>query len=99
MPRGDGTGPMGVGKMTGRGMGFCAGNDIPGYMNPRYVCGGFRRESRGLGRGMGYGRHWGISEPIAEPEEAVLFGRRLSSLEAKVEEIASMITGPSIVSQ
>jgi hypothetical protein len=25
MPRGDGTGPMGVGPKTGRGAGFCAG--------------------------------------------------------------------------
>ncbi|MCD6310782.1 MAG: DUF5320 domain-containing protein, partial [Candidatus Eremiobacteraeota bacterium] len=24
MPGGDGTGPMGMGPMTGRGMGFCA---------------------------------------------------------------------------
>lgn len=46
MPRGDGTGPMGMGPMTGRAAGFCAGYGMPGYMN--YVPG------RGLG--MGYGR-------------------------------------------
>ena len=34
MPRGDGTGPMGMGAMTGRGAGFCAGHGAPGYMNP-----------------------------------------------------------------
>lgn len=27
MPGGDGTGPAGLGPMTGRGMGYCAGND------------------------------------------------------------------------
>ena len=62
MPRGDKTGPQGVGAMTGRGMGFCAGYDVPGYMNPGFnprARGdyGFRRGmSRGFG--MGGGRGW-----------------------------------------
>jgi len=34
MARGDGTGPAGMGPMTGRGAGYCAGYPIPGYMNP-----------------------------------------------------------------
>ena len=34
MPAGDGTGPRGMGPMTGRGAGFCAGYDTPGYVNP-----------------------------------------------------------------
>jgi len=34
MPGGDGTGPMGMGPMTGRAAGFCAGYGVPGYMNP-----------------------------------------------------------------
>jgi len=34
MPRGDGTGPVGLGPMTGRAAGFCAGFPVPGYMNP-----------------------------------------------------------------
>ena len=34
MPRGDGTGPAGLGPMTGRAAGFCAGYPVPGYMNP-----------------------------------------------------------------
>ncbi|ADL69450.1 conserved hypothetical protein [Thermoanaerobacterium thermosaccharolyticum DSM 571] len=33
MPRGNGTGPMGFGPMTGRGMGCCACYNVPGYMN------------------------------------------------------------------
>jgi len=51
MPRGDRTGPMGYGPMTGRGMGYCAGYPTPGYMNPGP---GF-----GYGRGMGFGRGFG----------------------------------------
>lgn len=33
MPYGDGTGRFGRGPFTGRGMGFCAGYDRPGYAN------------------------------------------------------------------
>lgn len=49
MPRGDGTGPMGTGPLTGRGAGICAGYAVPGYANRRdFGCGsggqrGFRR--------------------------------------------------------
>jgi hypothetical protein len=34
MPRGDGSGPAGMGPMTGRAAGHCAGYGVPGYMNP-----------------------------------------------------------------
>ncbi len=51
MPRGDGTGPAGMGPMTGRAAGFCAGYPVPGYANP---VGG-----RGMGMGWGRGRGWG----------------------------------------
>ena len=56
MPRGDGTGPMGGGPMTGRAAGYCAGYDAPGYANPG--------PGRGFGMGRGGGgrgwrwRHW-----------------------------------------
>ncbi|MEW5722679.1 MAG: DUF5320 domain-containing protein [Thermodesulfobacteriota bacterium] len=50
MPRGDRTGPMGIGPRTGRGAGYCGGYGIPGYANP----------VPGWGFGMGYGRSWGF---------------------------------------
>lgn len=54
MPGGDGTGPMGMGPMSGRGAGYCAGYPAAGFMNPvggRGFCG------RGFGgRGGGRGR-------------------------------------------
>lgn len=34
MPGGDGTGPGGMGPMTGRAAGYCAGYAAPGFMNP-----------------------------------------------------------------
>jgi len=49
MPFGDGTGPRGMGPMTGRRMGYCAGYPAPGYMmNPGF--------GRGFGCGGGRGR-------------------------------------------
>jgi hypothetical protein len=58
MPRGDGTGPAGMGPMTGRAAGYCAGYPVPGYMNP--VGGrGYWGWGRGGGRGRGFGRGLG----------------------------------------
>jgi len=58
MPFGDGTGPAGMGPMTGRAAGFCAGYPVPGYMNP--VGGrGYRGRGRGAGWGRGFGRGFG----------------------------------------
>ncbi len=58
MPAGDGTGPMGMGPMTGRAAGYCAGYGAPGYANPIPGRGfGFWGFGRGaFGRGRGY-RH------------------------------------------
>ena len=50
MPGGDRTGPMGMGAMTGRGTGFCAGFGMPGYVN----------QAPGRGFGMGFGRDRGF---------------------------------------
>lgn len=57
MPRGDGTGPAGMGPMTGRAAGYCAGYSVPGYANPiggRGAFGGNRSFGGGFGRGRGY---------------------------------------------
>jgi len=57
MPAGDGTGPMGMGPMTGRAAGYCAGYGVPGYANP-FGGRGYWGFGRGAwGRGRGY-RHW-----------------------------------------
>jgi len=74
MPRGDKRGPNGMGPMTGRGMGPCAGYDGPGFMSDASPRGGagygrghdFGQRGRmgfgpgfGYGRGRGFGRGWG----------------------------------------
>lgn len=53
MPRGDGTGPMGMGPMTGRAAGYCAGYPTPGFMNPVGGRSGFGGWGGGRGR-----RNW-----------------------------------------
>ncbi|MCL6087978.1 MAG: DUF5320 domain-containing protein [Actinobacteria bacterium] len=58
MPRRDGTGPAGMGPMTGRAAGYCAGYLVPGFANPtggRYFGGG--RGAFGGRGGRGY-RNW-----------------------------------------
>ena len=83
MPYGDRTGPMGSGPMTGRGMGFCNGYDVPGAVNGgRMMGGGFGRGfGRGMGRGMGigmcrgfgfnrgYATVWGTPAPAADEKQ------------------------------
>ena len=63
MPTRDRTGPMGLGPMTGRGAGFCADYDVPGF--------------RALGRGRGWRNRfyatglprWARSAPQVTVEE------------------------------
>jgi hypothetical protein len=57
MPGGDRTGPAGLGSMTGRGAGYCAGYPVPGYMNPAWGRGGGGRGWGGGGGGWRH-RHW-----------------------------------------
>ncbi len=64
MPGGDGTGPRGMGPMTGRSAGYCAGYDRPGFMHP-----GMGRD-RGFGRGFRF-RGGGRWAPPGPPWAAV----------------------------
>jgi len=50
MPGGDRTGPRGMGPMTGRAAGYCAGLGVPGYASPM----------PGRGFGIGFGRGGGV---------------------------------------
>ena len=85
MPAGDRTGPEGMGPQTGRGAGYCTGNDQPGYAYSRYgrgyrnhMFGGRRFFGRGFrGRNrmpmhagwMGYGAYPGAYPPPAPMTE------------------------------
>ena len=86
MPFGDGTGPDGLGPMTGRAAGYCAGYPAPGNMSP-IPGGGLRGRGRGGGgRGWRHRFHatgqpgwwrarmgwpaWGVAGPHATPHAA-----------------------------
>ncbi len=61
MAGGDRTGPEGRGPLTGRGLGYCAGGERPGYVSAGQPGGqGYGRGCGwGFGRGRGYGRGFG----------------------------------------
>ena len=64
MPRGNKTGPRGLGARTGRGLGYCAGNEFPGSVyGPGSGYGRRRGIGLGYGRGRGYGRGWAYRGP------------------------------------
>jgi len=89
MPQGDGTGPAGLGPMTGRGMGFCAGFSTPGFMN-----GGF---GRGFGRGRGFAWRARAIQPMliqqvqpvvrTKKQEKQFLEQELSALKEEMKEI------------
>jgi len=64
MPGGDRRGPLGQGPMTGRGAGYCAGTDAPGFANlgPGRDFGFGRGGGRGFGGGCGFGRGRGYGK-------------------------------------
>lgn len=55
MPRGDRRGPEGAGPMSGRGLGYCAGNEQPGFRADAAPQGAGRGFRNGAGRGPGFG--------------------------------------------
>lgn len=77
MPFGDRTGPAGLGPMTGRRAGYCAGFQSPGTMNP-YPAGGGRGYGRGwFGRGCGWygrGRGWRNYDSLSGQSGVMGFG-------------------------
>ena len=88
MPRGDRTGPMGAGPMTGRAAGFCAGNTAPGYAN--FGGGG----GRGFGRGFGRGWGWpvaGVGAPPTGDQELAVLKQQAQQLQADMDLIQGRI--------
>jgi len=71
MPGGDRTGPTGMGPMTGRTAGYCAGYPLPGYMNPLPVASPY---SFGMAGNYGPPYAYG-SYPIGRPWHYGFYGR------------------------
>lgn len=100
MPRGDRTGRDGLGPMTGRGLGYCAGFDSPGYMQGGAPFGAgrgwFAGRGRGFGRGLGlgyrfgsgYGRGYGLYPPVYDDrQEREALSDHASALERELKTV------------
>ena len=99
MPRGDRTGPRGMGPKTGRAAGGCAGSDRPGFMNPAGGGMGFGRGAgggggRGRGRrnmflatGLPGGQRFGAAPAVAPETETQLLREQVSALQAGLETV------------
>ena len=82
MPNMNGTGPQGMGAMTGRGLGPCGGGMRRGF-------------GRGFGRGMGFGwrarsmQVMPVQQPavITEKQEREMLEADLSDLKEEMKEI------------
>jgi hypothetical protein len=98
MPGGDGTGPMGLGPRTGRGAGYCAGFNAPGFANPLPRRGiGFGRGFRGRGfefRRMAFAPTEPVyREPVelSKEEKIKILEADRKDIEAELEEIKKEI--------
>jgi len=80
MPRGDQTGPAGAGPMTGRGAGFCAGFNQPGFV----AGGGF---GRGCGRGFGFRNRFVQSVQPSQGNELLELKEQMTRIEQRLGEI------------
>ncbi len=95
MPRGDGTGPMGMGPMTGRSAGFCAGFAAPGYANPAGFKGcfgrgrGFRQmfHATGLPRWARFGSQSGYGTYVPDADEKEFLKNQAKVLENQLQDV------------
>ena len=84
MPSGDGTGPDGIGPMTGRGLGYCTGYSTPGFMTAGVGIGMARR--RGFGRGL----RWRVRMipvqqlPTQQPQQIPVQQLQLTSIQERL---------------
>ncbi|WP_457571626.1 DUF5320 domain-containing protein [Desulfovulcanus sp.] len=87
MPGFDGTGPMGQGPMTGRGLGRCTGFAGGGGFRRGFGLGMGRGFGRGLGRRFGWGAGYGYAPvaPVTPEEEKSLLTNQISALENQLE--------------
>ncbi|MBN1199049.1 MAG: DUF5320 domain-containing protein [Bacteroidales bacterium] len=107
MPGGDRTGPEGLGRMTGRKMGLCTGNETPGFNNPNAGIGqglgrgggrgrGFNRGgARGQGMGLGFrtrGR-WNDDERNRDTSPGISYREEIQLLKDQVRELEKKLSG------
>ncbi len=90
MPRGDRTGPLGQGPMTGRGLGDCAGNERGGWYGRGFGFG--RGFGAGRGFGRGFGRGWGFgfgagNQPVDKETEKSWLDNAIAGLKNQLQSL------------
>jgi hypothetical protein len=88
MPRRDGTGPMGFGPMTGRGLGFCNVANVS-----RMGLGPGLGLGLGLGRGRGFGRR--MAYPVDAKTQKELLEQQKAFLQDRLDMINKQLDGLS----
>ncbi len=92
MPRGNQYGPRGMGPMSGRHMGFCAGYDMPGYAAMGYGPMRMGRRFGGMRGGMRYAA-FEVPYPDDKPEEKMdMLRTRETWLEGQLSEVRQDIS-------
>jgi hypothetical protein len=92
MPRRDGTGPMGVGSMTGRGLGICTGASAVKYgaglgmgLGLGFAC--RRGFSRGFGRGFAGNRTSSKTQKELLSRQKTMLQDRLDVIDKQLENL------------
>lgn len=99
MPRGNGTGPTGMGPMTGRKGGYCAGYGMPGYADSAQRIGAGLGAGRMRGWRRGCGPGFGGTVPFTVPfkadekqflqGQAEILQKRLNEIKGRLDELGA----------
>lgn len=103
MPRGNKTGPDGMGPMTGRAMGFCNGFNSSGFTRGVDLGRGAkfgRGGGRGCGRGIGFARVFNMNADYAEQNFNPINSKEsikteIESVEKYLNELKNMVNEKS----
>jgi hypothetical protein len=101
MPRGDGTGPMGMGPMTGRSAGYCNGATTPNSGNSLGFAGGFGCGYRNMLRVKGvpgwvrYGVRAHTEGDAAGYDERAFLSNQAEFLENQLKQVKKLLSSLS----
>ncbi|WP_372808840.1 DUF5320 domain-containing protein [Pontiella sp.] len=87
MPKGNGTGPTGAGPMTGRGAGYCSGNNAPGWQ----VAGGGGMQRGACANGKPHGFFRSHAQHAVTSADALVLQGKIDELHAKLASLEKQL--------